>query len=167
MCLLSRSLKQVSFPNTHKLFLRITPITTTLSKQLNNICVLSRFYNGEYKEFVMAAIDHGQVLAKKNNTLSLWRRWPRVIKVFFKKAACTKERQVIGIIGKALKPLGCLSSFLTRKKLVISSMQERITEMLCHADAFIFFLEDLITLEALITFAFWTPLNIHQKPLVC
>ena len=44
-------------------------------------------------------------------------------------------------------------------------MQERITELLNHADAFIFLLGDLATLEALITFASWAHLNIHQKPI--
>ena len=37
--------------------------------------------------------------------------------------------------------------------------------MLNHADAFIFSPGDLATLEALITFAFWAHLNIHQKPI--
>ena len=38
------------------------------------------------------------------------------------------------------------------EELVISGMQERITEMLNHVDAFIFLPGDLATLEALITF---------------
>ena len=42
-------------------------------------------------------------------------------------------------------------------------MQERISEMLNHADAFIFLLGDLTTLEALITFASWAHLNIYKK----
>ena len=42
-------------------------------------------------------------------------------------------------------------------------MQERITEMLNHADAFIFLPGDLATLDALITLAFWAHLHIHQK----
>ncbi|KAK9218032.1 hypothetical protein WN943_006666 [Citrus x changshan-huyou] len=44
-------------------------------------------------------------------------------------------------------------------------MQERITEMLNHADAFIFLPGDLATLEALITLASWAYLHIHQKPI--
>ena len=44
-------------------------------------------------------------------------------------------------------------------------MQERISEMLNHANAFIFLPGDLATLEALITFASWAHLNIHQKPI--
>ena len=45
---------------------------------------------------------------------------------------------MLGIILKALKPLGCLPNPSTGEELVISSMQERIFEMLNHADAFIF-----------------------------
>ena len=60
---------------------------------------------------------------------------------------------MLGIILKALKPLGCLPDSPTGKELVVSGMQERISEMLNHANAFIFLPEDLATLEALITFA--------------
>ena len=42
---------------------------------------------------------------------------------------------------------------MTGEELVVSSMQERISEMLNHADAFIFLPGDLATLEALIAFA--------------
>ena len=42
-------------------------------------------------------------------------------------------------------------------------MQEKISEMLNHADAVIFLPGDLATLEALITFASWAHLNIHKK----
>ncbi|KAK9222196.1 hypothetical protein WN944_010628 [Citrus x changshan-huyou] len=54
----------------------------------------------------------------------------------------------------------------TGEELVVSSMQERISEMLNHADAFIFLSEALATLEALITFASWAHLNIHKKLIV-
>ena len=60
---------------------------------------------------------------------------------------------MLGIILKALKPLRCLLNPQTGEELVISGMQERISEMLNHANAFIFFSGDLATLEALITFA--------------
>ena len=42
-------------------------------------------------------------------------------------------------------------------------MQERITEMLNHVDAFIFLPGDLATLEALITLASWAHLHIQHK----
>ena len=70
---------------------------------------------------------------------------------------------MLGIISKALKPLGCLPNPPNGKELVVSSLQERISEMLNHADAFIFLPRDLTTLETLITFAYWAHLNIHKK----
>ena len=42
-------------------------------------------------------------------------------------------------------------------------MENRIWEMLNHADAFIFLSRNLATLETLITFASWAHLNIHKK----
>ena len=62
---------------------------------------------------------------------------------------------MLDIIPRALKPLGCLSDSPIGEKLVVSGMQERITEMLNHTNAFIFLPGDIATLEALITLAFW------------
>ena len=70
---------------------------------------------------------------------------------------------MLGIIPKDLKPLGCLPDPPIGEELVFSCMQERISEILNHADAFIFLSGDLATLEALITFASWAHLNIHKK----
>ena len=67
---------------------------------------------------------------------------------------------MLGIIPKALK---AMSSSPIGEVLVVSSMQETITEMLKHANAFIFLLGDHATLEALITFTSWACLNIHKK----
>ncbi|KAK9175230.1 hypothetical protein WN944_027236 [Citrus x changshan-huyou] len=79
--------------------------------------------------------------------------------------AFVRGSQVLGIIPRALKPLGSLSDSPTREELVVSGIQERIIEMLNHADAFIFLPGDLATLEALITLASWAHLHIHQKPI--
>ena len=57
--------------------------------------------------------------------------------------------------------MGYLSDLPTEEELVVSGMKERINEMLNDVDAFIFLLEDLPTLEALITLASWAHLRIH------
>ena len=80
-------------------------------------------------------------------------------------AAFVRGSQVLGIIPRALKPLGSLSDSPIGEELVVSGTQERITEMLNHADAFIFLPGDRATLEALITLASWAHLHIHQKPI--
>ncbi|KAK9178565.1 hypothetical protein WN943_027757 [Citrus x changshan-huyou] len=76
-------------------------------------------------------------------------------------AAFVRGSQVLSIIPSALKPLGSLSDSPTGEELFVSGMQERITEMLNYADAFIFLPGDLATLEALITLASWTHLHIQ------
>ncbi|KAK9225767.1 hypothetical protein WN943_010811 [Citrus x changshan-huyou] len=80
-------------------------------------------------------------------------------------AAFVRGSQVLGIISRVLKLLGSSSDSPTGEELVVSSMQERITEMLNHVDAFIFLPGDLAILEALITLASWAHLHIHQKPI--
>ena len=70
---------------------------------------------------------------------------------------------MLGIIPKTLKPLGYMTNPQTEEVLVVLSMQERISQILYHVDAFIFLPDDLATLETLITFASWTHLNIHKK----
>ena len=44
-------------------------------------------------------------------------------------------------------------------------MLERTSEILNHTNAFIFLPGNLVTLKALITFASFTYLNIHRKPI--
>ena len=60
---------------------------------------------------------------------------------------------MLDIIPRALKPLGNLFDSPNGEELVLSGMQERITELLNHANTFIFLSGDLVTLEALITLA--------------
>ena len=73
----------------------------------------------------------------------------------------------VDYVSKQIEAMSCQNNDsktvvkFSREELVISSMQERITEMLNHVDAFIFLPGDLATLEVLITFASWAHLNIH------
>ncbi|KAK9218081.1 hypothetical protein WN943_006715 [Citrus x changshan-huyou] len=110
-------------------------MAATPNRQFKNICVLSGFTYGKHKEFVEAAIDLGRSIA---------------------------ERKLHLVYGGGNRGS---SDSLTGEELVVSGMQERITEMLNHADAFIFLPGDLATLEALITLASWAHLHIHQKPI--
>ncbi|KAK9190538.1 hypothetical protein WN943_019145 [Citrus x changshan-huyou] len=40
-------------------------MAATSSRQLKNVCVLSRFHYGKYKDFVQATIDLGRVLIER------------------------------------------------------------------------------------------------------
>ncbi|KAK9205381.1 hypothetical protein WN943_015648 [Citrus x changshan-huyou] len=119
-------------------------MAATPNKQLKNICVLSGFNYGKYKEFVEAAIDLGRSIAERKLHL-VYGGGNRGLSKLNSEAAFVRGSQVLSIIPRALKSLG--------SSLVVSGMQEKITEMLNHADAFIFLPGDLATLEALITLA--------------
>ncbi|KAK9184930.1 hypothetical protein WN943_025282 [Citrus x changshan-huyou] len=134
------------------------------SRQFKNICVLSGFHYGKHKEFVQAAIDLGRAIAEKKLYL-VYRGGDRGLSKLVLEAVFIRGNQVLGIIPQALKPLGCMFDVPIGEELVVSSMQERITEMLNHANAFIFLLGDPATLEALITFASCAHVNIHKKPI--
>ncbi|KAK9219212.1 hypothetical protein WN943_007853 [Citrus x changshan-huyou] len=132
------------------------------SKQFKNICVLFEFHYGKYKEFVQAAVDLGRLIAEKKHHL-VYGGGERGLSRLVSKAVFTRGSLVLGIIPKAMKPLLCMSGPPIGEELVVSSMQERIYEIMNHADAFIFLSGDLATFEALITFASWAHLNIHKK----
>ncbi|KAK9229797.1 hypothetical protein WN944_022763 [Citrus x changshan-huyou] len=139
-------------------------MAATPNRQFKNICVLSGFNYGKHKEFVEAAIDLGRSIIERKLHL-VYGGGNRGLSKLVSEAAFVKGSQVLGIIPKALKSLGSLSDSPTGEELVVSGMQERIIEMLNHADAFIFLPGDLATLEALITLASWAHLHIHQKPI--
>ncbi|KAK9232888.1 hypothetical protein WN943_023136 [Citrus x changshan-huyou] len=137
-------------------------MTATPNKQFKNICVLSGFNYGKHKEFIEAAIDLGRSIAERKLHL-VYGGGNRGLSKLVSEAAFIRGSQVLGIIPRVLKPLGSLSDSPTGEELVVLGMQERITKMLNHADAFIFLPGDLTTLEALITLASWVHLHIHQK----
>ena len=137
-------------------------MAATPNRQFKNICVLSGFNYGKHKELVEAAIDLGRSIAERKLHL-VYGGGNRGLSKLVSEAAFVRGSQVLGIIPRALKTLGSLFDSSTGEQLVVSGMQERITEMLNHADTFIFLLGELATLEAFITLASWTHLNIHQK----
>ncbi|KAK9195042.1 hypothetical protein WN943_003159 [Citrus x changshan-huyou] len=139
-------------------------MAATPNRQFKNSCVLSGFTYGKHKEFVEAAIDLGRSIAARKLHL-VYGGGNRGLSKMVSEAAFIRGSQVLGIIPRVLKPLGSSSDSSTGEELVVSGMQERIIEMLNHADAFIFLPGDLATLEALITLASWAHLHIHQKPI--
>ncbi|KAK9214400.1 hypothetical protein WN944_006392 [Citrus x changshan-huyou] len=139
-------------------------MAATPNRQFKNICVLSGFNYGKHKEFVEAAIDLGRSIAERKLHL-VYGGGNRGLSKLVSEAAFFRGSQVLGIIPRALKSLGSLSNSPIEEELVVSDMQERIIEMLNQADAFIFLLGDLATLEALITLVSWAHLHIHQKPI--
>ncbi|KAK9222163.1 hypothetical protein WN944_010595 [Citrus x changshan-huyou] len=125
-------------------------MAATPNKQFKNICVLFGFKYGKHKEFLEAAINLGRSIVERK-LHSVYGGGNRGLSKLVSEAAFVRGTQVLGIIPRVLKSLGSLSDSPTEEELVVSGMQERITEMLNHADAFIFLPGDLATLEALIT----------------
>ncbi|KAK9208929.1 hypothetical protein WN944_001290 [Citrus x changshan-huyou] len=111
-------------------------MAATSSKQFKNIYLLFGFLYGKYKEFVQAAIDLGQVLAGRK-IHPVYRGGDLGVSNLVSEAAYPGRSQVLGIIPKTLKPLGRLSGLPTEDNLVVPYMQERITEMLNQANAFL------------------------------
>ena len=138
--------------STHKLFWKSIPMVATPNKQLKNICVLSGFNYGKHKAFVEVAIDFGWSIAERKLHV-VYEGGNQGLSKLVSKATFVRGSQVLRIILKALKSLSSLSDSPTGEELVVWGMQERITEMLNHADALIFLSGDLATLEALITLA--------------
>ncbi|XP_024033504.1 cytokinin riboside 5'-monophosphate phosphoribohydrolase LOG8-like [Citrus clementina] len=95
-------------------------MAATSSSQLKNICVLSGFHYGKYKEFVQAAVDLGRVIAERKLHL-VYGGGDRGLSKLVYKAAFVRGSQVLGIIPKALKPLGCLPDSPIGEELVVSA----------------------------------------------
>ncbi|XP_024042631.1 cytokinin riboside 5'-monophosphate phosphoribohydrolase LOG8-like [Citrus clementina] len=83
-------------------------MATSSSKQFKNICVLSGFHNGKYKEFVQAGEDLGRVIAERKLHL-VYGGGERGFSRLVLEAVFTRGSQVLGIIPKAMKPLVCMS----------------------------------------------------------
>ncbi|KAK9177533.1 hypothetical protein WN944_029556 [Citrus x changshan-huyou] len=77
-------------------------------------CVLSGFNYSKYKEFIEAAIDHGRSIAARKLQL-VYGGGDRGLSKPVSKAAYIRGSQMLGIIPKTLRPLGCLSDSPTEK----------------------------------------------------
>ncbi|KAH9744111.1 hypothetical protein KPL70_003549 [Citrus sinensis] len=94
-------------------------LAATPNRQFKNICVLSRFNYGKHKEFVEAAIDLGRSIVERKLHL-VYGGGNRGLSKLVSEAAFVRGSQVLGIIPRALKPLGGLSDSPTGEELVVS-----------------------------------------------
>ncbi|KAK9187400.1 hypothetical protein WN944_018794 [Citrus x changshan-huyou] len=95
-------------------------MAATLNKQFKNICVLSGFNYGKYKEFVEAAIDLGRSIAERKLHL-VYGGGNRGLSKLVSEAAFVRGSQLLDIIPRVLKPLGSLFDSPTEKELVVSA----------------------------------------------
>ncbi|KAK9222036.1 hypothetical protein WN944_010467 [Citrus x changshan-huyou] len=94
-------------------------MAATPNKQFKNICMLSGFNYGKHKEFVKAVIDLGRSIAERKLHL-VYGGGNLGLSKLVTEAAFVRRSQVLGIIPRALKPLGSLSNSSTREELVVS-----------------------------------------------
>ncbi|KAK9177985.1 hypothetical protein WN943_027175 [Citrus x changshan-huyou] len=80
-------------------------MAATPNRQFKNICMLSGFNYGKHKEFVEAAIDLGRSIAERQLHL-VYRGGNQGLSKLVSEAAFVRGSQVLGIIPRALKPLG-------------------------------------------------------------
>ena len=71
--------------------------------------MLSGFHYGKYKEFIQVAVDLGCVIIKTKLHL-VYRGGERGFSRLISEVVFTIGIQVLGIIPKVIKPLGCMSS---------------------------------------------------------
>ncbi|KAK9180823.1 hypothetical protein WN944_023958 [Citrus x changshan-huyou] len=95
-------------------------MAVTPNKQFKNIYVLLWFNYDKYKEFVEAVIDLVQSIAARKLQL-VYGGGDRGLSKLVLEAAYVRGSQVLGIIPRNLKPLGCLSDSPTREELVVSA----------------------------------------------
>lgn len=112
---------ELLFQTSTNYFFRIVHMAATSSRQFKKICILFRFHYRKHKKFIQAAINLGLVLVERKIHL-VYKGDDRRLSKLFLKAIYIGESQMLGIIPKALKHLGCLPDQLTRVELVISSM---------------------------------------------
>ncbi|KAK9199816.1 hypothetical protein WN944_015009 [Citrus x changshan-huyou] len=94
-------------------------MAATPNRQFKNICVLSGFNYGKYKEFVEATIDLGRSIAERKLRL-VYGGGNRGLSKLVSEAVFLRGSQVLGIIPRPLKPLGSLSDPPTEEELVVS-----------------------------------------------
>ena len=118
---------------------------TTSKRRITNICVFCGSNPGNTPEFIEAAIELGNVMAKRKmhlvnggGNLGLMGH--------VSKAVQDIGGQVLGIIPKPLADEGLIGK-INGEEIIVSGMSERLIEMINHADAFIALPGGLGTLE--------------------
>lgn len=138
-------------------------MATTSVRKLTNICVFCGSSPGTGLEFVEAAKELGKVLAERKMHL-VYGGGNLGLMGAVSKAAADGGSQVLGIIPKTLADADLIDK-TNGEELIVSSMSDRIVEMINHSDAFIALPGGLGTLEEIFTVASWNHLNIHKKPI--
>ena len=140
-------------------------MATTSVRRLTNICVFCGSGSGIGQEFVDVAKELGQALAERKIHL-VYGGGNLGLMGAVSKVAADGGSQVLGIIPKPLADADLIDK-INGEELIVTSMFERIIEMINHSDAFIALPGGLGTMEEVFTVASWNHLNIHKSRLDC
>lgn len=135
----------------------------TSARRFTKICVFCGSNPGNTEEFTKVAENLGKVLAERNIHL-VYGGGNRGLMGSVAKAAHNKGSRVLGIIPKPLAIENIVGKTVG-DELQVSSMHERMAQMLRHADAFIALPGGFGTLEEIFQIVSWAQLQIHQKPI--
>ena len=132
-------------------------------RQFKNICVFCGSDLGKTEEFVNAAHNLGEVLAERKIHL-VYGGGSLGLKGCVSTTASVGGSQVLGIIPTALAERN-ISRVTVGEEFQVSSMHERIAQMICNVDAFIALPGGFGTLEEIFQIASLAHLNLHRKPI--
>lgn len=132
-------------------------------RKFKTICVFAGAKLGKNSEYLSAANNLGRVLAARNINL-VYGGGSLGLMGVVAASAHVGGSKVLGIIPKALAEKKITGGTLGNE-LQVSSMHERMANMLYNSDAFIALPGGLGTLEEIFNIASWSQLCIHQKPL--
>ena len=118
------------------------------SRWITNICVFYGSGSGNSPKFVEAAQELGRVMAQRKIHL-IYGGGDLGLMGAVSKAVQEGGSQVLGIIPKTLAEANLIGKTNGEEK-IVSSMSERLTEMINHADTFIALPWGLGTLEEIL-----------------
>ena len=129
---------------------------------LKQICVFCGSSPGAVPEYVQAAEQLGETLARRGITL-VYGGAKVGLMGQLAKAALNAGGQVVGVIPQSLVEMEVASAGLTRLE-VVGSMHERKARMADLSDGFIALPGGLGTIEEIFEVLTWAQLGFHRKP---
>ncbi|XVF14303.1 hypothetical protein REPUB_Repub09cG0047200 [Reevesia pubescens] len=134
----------------------------TSVRQIKSVCVFCGSNHGKNEEFVNIANNLGRVLAERKIHL-VYGGGSLGLMGCVATVAHLGGSKVLGVIPRALA-IGNIAGKTVGDELV-PCIHERIIIMIANADAFIALPGGFGTLGEIFKIAFWSQLNIHQKPI--
>ncbi|XVF33798.1 hypothetical protein REPUB_Repub18cG0002200 [Reevesia pubescens] len=135
----------------------------TSVRQIKSVCVFCGSNPGKDEEFVNIGNNLGRVLAERKIHF-VYGGGSLGLMGYVATTAHSGGSKVFGVITIALA-IGNTAGKTIGDEILVSCIHERINIMITNVDAFIALPGGFGTLEEIFQIAFWSQLNIHQKPI--